>query len=60
MGKKSVPLKKPISAYVTIINNLKFKGDIKLVVSREFAAENKMGSGRKIVHLGVFWMPGTI
>ena len=56
----TVPSKKPIPAHVAIINNLKFKGDIEPVVSREFAAENKMGFGRKLVHSGVFWVPGTI
>ena len=56
----TVPSKKPIPAHIAIINSLKFKGDIEPVVSREFATENKMGFGRKLVHSGVFWTPGSI
>lgn len=56
----TVTSQNPIPAHVTIINNLRFKGDIEPVVSREFATENKMGFGRKLVHTGVFWAPGSI
>jgi len=56
----TVPSNKPIPAHVAIINSLKFKGDIEPVVGREFDTKDKKGFGRKLVHSGVFWTPGSI
>ncbi len=50
----------PIPAHVTITNTLKFKGDIEPLVGREIDTKDRMGFGRKLVHSGVFWTPGSI